>query len=154
LATLEVVWAEFSVDAVCCGFGRTSIYPEFGIRKRTGSKLKVTKIQTTCPMFSLDALFCHVDDFCAYFEPKWQQKLLEQGGIKRVRTRSLCLSEMMTILIAFHQNHYRNFKHFYLSQVKQHWHSAIPATSELSEIRRVDAIDSDCFVCLSQTLFW
>jgi hypothetical protein len=26
----------------------------------------------------------------------------------------LTLSEIMTILIAFHQNHYRNFKHFYL----------------------------------------
>ena len=77
-------------------------------------------------MFSLDALFCHVDDFCAVFEPKWQQKLLEHGGIKRVRTKSLCLSEIVTILIAFHQNHYRNFKHFYLSMVQQQWGSAFP----------------------------
>ncbi|WP_242056403.1 MULTISPECIES: transposase [unclassified Nostoc] len=33
----------------------------------------------------------------------------------------------MTILIAFHQNHYRNFKHFYLNHVKQQWSCAFPA---------------------------
>lgn len=77
-------------------------------------------------MFSLDALFCDVDDFCLIFEPEWQKRLLSHGGIKRRRAKNLCLSEIMTILIAFHQNHYRNFKHFYLDYVKQHWHSAFP----------------------------
>ncbi len=77
-------------------------------------------------MFSLDALFCDVDDFCLVFEPEWQKKLLSHGGIKRRRAKNLCLSEIMTILIAFHQNHYRNFKHFYLDYVKQHWHLAFP----------------------------
>lgn len=77
-------------------------------------------------MFSLDVLFCHVDDFCLAFEAQWHKKLLNHEGIKRIRTKSLCLSEIMTILIAFHQNHYRNFKHFYLAHVKQHWHSAFP----------------------------
>lgn len=77
-------------------------------------------------MFSLDALFGDVDDFCRIFEPQWRIKLLHDKGIKRVRAKSLCLSEIMTILIAFHQNHYRNFKHFYLNQVKQHWSSAFP----------------------------
>lgn len=77
-------------------------------------------------MFSLDALFCDVDDFCAVFEPQWKAKLLHHQGIKRVRAKSLCLSEIMTILIAFHQNHYRNLKHFYLSLVKKYWHSAFP----------------------------
>ena len=77
-------------------------------------------------MFSLDALFCDVDDFCIAFEPKWQEKLLHQGGIRRRRARNLCLSEIMTIVIAFHQNYYRNFKHFYLDCVKQHWHMAFP----------------------------
>lgn len=77
-------------------------------------------------MFSLDALFCRVDDFCQKFEPHWQQKLLNYEGIKRVRSKSLCLSEIMTILIAFHQNHSRNFQHFYLNQVQQYWRSAFP----------------------------
>jgi Transposase DDE domain len=77
-------------------------------------------------MFSLDALFCHVDDFCKAFEAQWRKKLLNHGGIKRIRAKSLCLSEIMTILIAFHQNHYRNFKHFYLNHVKQQWSCAFP----------------------------
>ncbi|AUB34860.1 Mobile element protein [Nostoc flagelliforme CCNUN1] len=36
------------------------------------------------------------------------------------------MSEIMTILIAFHQNHYRNFKHFYLNHVQQQWSCAFP----------------------------
>ena len=77
-------------------------------------------------MFSLDSLFCDVDDFCLCFEGQWHSKLLHHGVIKRFRRKSLCLSEIMTILIAFHQNHYRNFKHFYLDHVTKHWHSAFP----------------------------
>lgn len=46
---------------------------------------------------------------------------------KKTPKKSLCLSEIITILIAFHQNHYRNFKHFYLNQVKGDWHSAFPS---------------------------
>ena len=85
-------------------------------------------------MSNLDALFCpkgyrfayDVDDFCNNFEPQWKTRLLQHGGIKRDRAKSLCLSEIMTILMAFHQNHYRNFQHFYLDHVKQYWHSAFP----------------------------
>ena len=77
-------------------------------------------------MSNLDELFCHVDDWTQEFETLWQQKLLSNGVVRRVRAKSLCLSEIMTILISFHQNHYRNFKHFYLNHVRQHWHSAFP----------------------------
>jgi transposase len=77
-------------------------------------------------MSSLEALFCHVDDFCKKFEAQWQKSLLKHGGIRRFRAKSLCLSEIMTILIAFHQNHYRNFKHFYLEQVHKQWRCAFP----------------------------
>ncbi|MDH6069159.1 IS982 family transposase [Chrysosporum ovalisporum APH033B] len=77
-------------------------------------------------MFSLDALFCHVDDFCKAFEAQWHKKLLIHEERKGNRGKSLCLSEIMTILIAFHQNHYRNFKYFYLNQVKKYWSDAFP----------------------------
>jgi hypothetical protein len=30
------------------------------------------------------------------FEPFWQQKLFEHGGVKRDRAKSLCLSEIVT----------------------------------------------------------
>lgn len=77
-------------------------------------------------MSSLEELFVSVDDFCQYFEPLWQQQLLSNGLKRRQRSRSLCLSEIMTILIAFHQSHYRNFKSYYLQHVCQYWQSAFP----------------------------
>lgn len=65
---------------------------------------------------SLDDLFCDVDDFCRIFLPTWHRQLLTNGERKRQRTSRLTLSEIMTILIYFHQSQYRNFKIFYL------WH--------------------------------
>lgn len=70
-------------------------------------------------------LFCHVDDFCQQFLPRFKQQLLSIPG-KRNRTRSLCESEIMTLLIAFHQSHCRDFKAFYLLYVCQHWRGAFP----------------------------
>ena len=75
---------------------------------------------------SLEALFCAVDDFCQQFEPKWQSELLATGLKTRKRSQGLCLSEKMTLLIAFHQHHYRNFKHFYLDHVCVYWREYFP----------------------------
>jgi len=36
------------------------------------------------------------------------------------------MSEIMTILIAFHQSHYRDFKHFYLEHVRKYWSREFP----------------------------
>lgn len=77
-------------------------------------------------MSSLEALFCHVDDFCQNFEPQWHQQLLCHRLKTRKRSRSLNLSEIMTILVAFHQHHYRNFKHYYLDHVCVYWSGAFP----------------------------
>lgn len=77
-------------------------------------------------MSSLEALFCHVDDFYQNFEPQWHEQLVGHGLKTRQRTRGLELSEIMTILIAFHQNHYRNFKHYYLEHVCVYWREAFP----------------------------
>jgi transposase len=76
-------------------------------------------------MLSLEELFCKVDDFCQHFEPQWQPLLLTDGK-RRERRRSLCLSEIITILIAFHQQHYRNFKSFYQNHVCVYWRDAFP----------------------------
>jgi hypothetical protein len=69
-------------------------------------------------MLSLEDLFCCVDDFCQQFEPLWHRQLLINGLSHRHRQRSLCLSEIMTILIAFHQSSYRNFKAYYNEKVR------------------------------------
>lgn len=77
-------------------------------------------------MLSLEELFCTVDDFCQVFEPLWHKQLLSDGHKHRQRATQLCLSEIMTIEIAFHQSYYRNFKAFYLEKVTQEWQTAFP----------------------------
>ena len=77
-------------------------------------------------MESLLELFCYVDDFCQAFLPKQEQHPLESGAIQRRRERSLSLSEVMTILIHFHQSHYRNFKAYYCEHVLPHLRSEFP----------------------------
>jgi len=77
-------------------------------------------------MTSLLELFCDVDDFCKEFKPELGKKML-MGGLKcRNRERNLTISEMMTILIAFHQSSYRNFKAFYREHVSRYWCSEFP----------------------------
>lgn len=76
---------------------------------------------------SLLELFCHVDDFCQAFAPKWQQMLLGQGLRQRRREAKLSLSEQMTIIIHFHQSGYRTFKDYYLRHVSTHLRQEFPA---------------------------
>lgn len=64
-------------------------------------------------------LFCKVDDFFLAYE-KWQAThcLPETTPLEtRGRPRQLHPSEVMTLLIAFHQSKYRTFKHFYEKHV-------------------------------------
>ncbi len=66
---------------------------------------------------SLLNLFCNVDDFWQAFRPYWHGVMLAQARGQRVRTPRLSPSEIMTILIRFHQSHYRTFKAYYTEQV-------------------------------------
>ena len=61
--------------------------------------------------------YCDVDDFCQLFITQWQRMLLETGEIKRRRACRLSPAEVMTIIIHFHQSHYRDFKNYYLHYV-------------------------------------
>jgi transposase len=91
-------------------------------------------------MESLLELFVHVDDFCQTFLPTLEQHLFSTGIIQRRRARSLSLSEVMTILIHFHQSHYRNFKAYYCEHVYPHLQGEFPAL--VSYTRFVDFIPS------------
>ena len=91
-------------------------------------------------MDSLLELYCDVDDFCQAFMPFWNQQLLASGQKQRQRARSLSISEIMTILIAFHQSHYRDFKAYYSQQVLRSWRSEFPAL--VSYTRFVEYIPS------------
>jgi hypothetical protein len=74
-------------------------------------------------MNKLVELYCDVDDFCSAFLPAWQQTLLESGERKRHRACRMSASEIMTIIIAFHMSHYRDFKNYYQGLVaRNHRH--------------------------------
>jgi hypothetical protein len=75
---------------------------------------------------SLLELFCDVDDFWKIFSPIWEQQLMTAGNVKRKRQTQLSISEMMTIMIHFHQSNYRNFKAYYLQHVKVNMRSEFP----------------------------
>lgn len=75
---------------------------------------------------SLLELFCRVDDFWQSFAPAWRQTLLHTGQIRRQRSGQLASSEVMTLLIHFHQSHYRDFKAFYTQHALKHLRSDFP----------------------------
>jgi hypothetical protein len=68
---------------------------------------------------SLLELFCDVDDFWLRFEPQLKASQLKTCK-QRERAGQLCPSEVMTILVHFHQSHYRTFKAYYTEYVQVH----------------------------------
>lgn len=77
-------------------------------------------------MDSLTELFCLMDDFCKEFEPVLKQRRLTDGTCKRNRSTGLSLSELMTLMVLFHQLRYRQFKCFYLYHVHAHLRREFP----------------------------
>lgn len=76
---------------------------------------------------SLLTLFCHVDDFWKAFQPIWHEHLLKEGKRQRIRSTQLSESEIMTIVIHFHQSGYRTFKGYYTRHVQKHLRGEFPA---------------------------
>ena len=75
---------------------------------------------------SLLELFVDVDDFCQIFLPAWERKLLSDGSKKRCRAGQLSMSEVMTLIIYFHQSQYRNFKAYYTEHVCEYLRAEFP----------------------------
>ncbi len=69
-----------------------------------------------------DKLFYFVDNFCKGFEPWYKKQLLSDHSIKRRREGHLTLSEILTILIAYHQSGMACFKYFYLDLCRYYRH--------------------------------
>jgi len=65
----------------------------------------------------LVALFYLIDEFCQEFEPKWRAQRVASGLAQRNKPCRMSLSEILTIIVHFHQSHHRNFKHYYLDYV-------------------------------------
>lgn len=66
------------------------------------------------------ALFCDIDDFCLLFESAWHRRLVSAGSSSPLGTSRLGLSEVMTMVVSFHQSGYRTFKDYFLRYVTPH----------------------------------
>lgn len=77
-------------------------------------------------MDDLVSLYFSVDNFWKAFKQEWDKSLLESGKSSRGPAPELSVSEMMTIVILFHQSNFRTFKHFYCDYMQKHFNQAFP----------------------------
>jgi hypothetical protein len=75
----------------------------------------------------LEEIYCDVDDFYQVWERfmEFLPQLPYEGKAKHYKSK-LSISEVMTIVIAFHGSGFRTFKDFYTLQVLPHWQRAFP----------------------------
>lgn len=74
----------------------------------------------------LHQLFCDADDFCNQFLPEWNRTQLEKGHKKRNKKKSLCESEIMTLVVYYQMSGFRTFKWFYTKHVEKYWQQEFP----------------------------
>jgi hypothetical protein len=69
-----------------------------------------------------------VDDFCNEFEMEFKKLQLPCAAEikKRNRKTGLCDSEIITILINFHNGQFRNFKYYYINYIQAHVANEFP----------------------------
>ncbi len=77
-------------------------------------------------MMDINEIFFKVDDFYNGFKGFYQNYLLTSGKKQRRREGKLSISEMMTIIILFHQSCYRHFKGFYIHHVQKNMKKDFP----------------------------
>ena len=75
-------------------------------------------------------IFFIIDEFDKNFEKIVSDHSLVQNTDLKQKNRKSTLSdsEVMTILILFHSDHYRDLKHYYINHVKNHMKSEFPET--------------------------
>ena len=71
-------------------------------------------------------IFCDIDDFMKEFEELYKQKLLENKDKSSKVNSKLSMSEVMTIVVCFHNYGNRTFKDFYLKSVSLHMKKEFP----------------------------
>jgi hypothetical protein len=108
----------------------------------TFSKLTATE---RCLTVSLLELFCDVDDFWQCFQPHWQQDLLRSGAVPRLHQGQLSVSEVMTIMIHFHQSYYRHFKAYYTEDVPVRLRRSSPTWLAMDALSQMVQLVLLCF---------
>ena len=73
-------------------------------------------------------IFCIIDDFCKEYDAEIEKNSLKAPDGRKHRHRKGLMSdaEVMSILVYFHFNTFRNFKHYYLFFVKTHLADLFP----------------------------
>ena len=77
-------------------------------------------------MIELEKLFCHIDDFYLSFQKNINSKLIDNNHRKTKKISRLSMSEVMTIMIYFHQSSYRNFKAYYVKKIIKYHQKEFP----------------------------
>jgi hypothetical protein len=72
---------------------------------------------------SLLALFCDVYGFCLAYDQHMNQRGLGPTGVRRGPKPTLPSSDIITVIIHFHQSEYRHFKAYYSKHVIVHLQS-------------------------------
>ena len=70
-------------------------------------------------------LFCEIDDFYKVFETVWRKHLIGNGRVRNRATR-LSMSEVMTILVLYHESDYKTLKGFYLREIAVNYRKDFP----------------------------
>ncbi len=96
-------------------------------------------------------IFCISDDFCKEFEAEMAKNALTStpDAPHRRRKRMMSDAEVITILICFHFNPFRNFKHYNLGCVCSQWKHLFPITFSYNLFVEVMP---RCFIALTMFL--
>jgi hypothetical protein len=90
----------------------------------------ISAMTTIISRLDLTQIFCDVDDFYQYFQRNREnQPQLPSDDRQKPCLSRLGVSEVMTIVIAFHGSGYKTFKEFYLKQVLPYWQREFPNLS-------------------------
>ena len=92
--------------------------------------LKYKDLQTIIAMITEDKvteLFCMADDFCKFFDAMMKKYTLKSDNKRAYhRDSTMSKSEIMLIMIMFHDSGYRCLKHFYVEKVCKYLRHLFP----------------------------
>ena len=69
----------------------------------------------------LTKIFCEIDDFMREFEKKYKERLIADKMSKVNYNSRLSMSEVMSILVYYHNYGNRTFKDFHLKKWRTLW---------------------------------
>ena len=77
--------------------------------------------------------------FCRVFIPQWEKQLISDGTRKRNRACRMTVSEIITVIIAFHMSNHRDFKNYYKGYIAKFLSLSFSQPIKLHTVFRSDA---------------